>query len=229
MELLFEGDTGGRIYELGTIYCIGRNYVEHIKELGNEVPQDPVVFTKPFCAFRQGAYTAIEYPPGTENLEYEGELVICLRSSGRDVPTFSTADIIAGYAVGIDLTQRDKQSEAKKKGLPWTLAKGFDGSAQMSHFIPFGAVPPFEELGFSLYVNGELRQRAFTNQMIFSPEMMVSYLSKTMSLRSGDLLFTGTPAGTGKLAVGDKIFMQLHTKNPNYVFVDFHAELIPWH
>ncbi len=229
MELLFEGEHGEKVVELGTIYCVGRNYVDHVKELGNEIPQDPVVFTKPYCAFRQGAYTALEYPPGTEDLQYEGELVLMLRGNGRNIPAFSTADIIAGYAVGIDLTQRDIQNVAKKKGLPWSMSKGFDGSAQMSHFVPFDACPSFDQLGFSLYVNSELRQRAFTNQMIFSPEMMVTYLSKTQSMRTGDILFTGTPAGVGKLEIGDKIFMQLHTLNPNEVLVDFHSEVIPWH
>lgn len=229
MELLFEGTHGDELYELGTIYCVGRNYVEHIHELGNEVPQDPVVFTKPYCSFRQGAYTAIEYPPDTESLEFEGELVLLLKGNGRNIPAFSTADIIAGYAIGLDLTQRDKQNEAKKKGLPWTLSKGFDGSGQISHFLTYENVPSFDKLGFSLFINGELRQRAFTNQMIFSPEMMVTHLSKTLSMRTGDILFTGTPGGTGKLEIGDKIFMQLHTLNPNEALLDFHAEVIPWH
>ncbi|MEI8134103.1 MAG: fumarylacetoacetate hydrolase family protein [bacterium] len=228
MELLFEGDPIGHLYDHGTIYCVGRNYVEHIQELGNEVPSDPIVFVKPDCALRHGSYNIAEYPPHTQALEFEGELVLLLRGGGRDIPAFGTADIIAGYAIGLDLTMRDKQNEFKSKGLPWTLAKGFDGSAQVSHFIPFESAPPFEELGFSLYINGELRQRATTNQMIFSPEMMVSYLSRTCSLKSGDMLFTGTPKGTGPLAIGDKIVMQLHTLNPNDILLDFHVEVIEW-
>jgi 2-keto-4-pentenoate hydratase/2-oxohepta-3-ene-1,7-dioic acid hydratase in catechol pathway len=229
MELLFEGEHGEQIFELGTIYCAGRNYVDHVNELGNEIPTDPIIFMKPSTTLRQGAYTAIEYPPDTEALDYEGELVLLLRGNGRNIPAFSTADIIAGYAVGIDLTMRDLQSEAKEKGLPWTLSKGFDGAGQISHFVPFESCPSFDKLGFSLYVNGELRQRAFTNQMIFSPEMIVTFLSKRIGMKTGDILFTGTPAGTGRLSVGDKIFMQLHTTNPDEVLVDFHSEVIPWH
>jgi acylpyruvate hydrolase len=213
MQLIFDGYHSDVEYELGTVFCVGRNYVEHAEELGNEVPSDPIIFTKPFNAFRHGSYNIIEYPPETTELHFEAELVLLLRGGGRDVTAYSVADIIAGYGVGLDLTMRDAQSKAKANGLPWTLAKGFDGAAQVSHFIPFEAAPPFEELAFSLFVNDELRQRAGTNQMIFSPEMLLPYISKYCYLRPGDLLFTGTPAGTGPLAIGDKLVLQLHTSD----------------
>ncbi len=227
MRLIFERPSQEE-YEAGTVFCVGRNYVEHAEELGNEVPQDPIIFTKPYNAIRHGSYNIIEYPPRTKEFHFEGELVLLLRGGGRNIHAYSAADVIAGYGVGLDLTMRDFQTEAKRKGLPWTVAKGFDGAAQISHFIPFESAPPFEELGFSLWVNGELRQRASTNQMIFSPEMLMPFISKFFSVRPGDLLFTGTPRGTGPLAVEDKIIMQLHTSNPDEILLDFHAQVTEW-
>ncbi|MDP4199794.1 MAG: fumarylacetoacetate hydrolase family protein [Bacteroidota bacterium] len=227
MRLIFDRPSEEE-YEAGTVFCVGRNFVEHAEELGNEVPQDPIIFTKPYNAIRHGSYNIIEYPPRTKELHFEGELILLLRGGGRNIQAYSAADVIAGYGVGLDLTMRDFQNEAKRKGLPWTVAKGFDGAAQISHFIPFESAPPFEELGFSLWVNDELRQRASTNQMIFSPEMLMPYISRFFAVRPGDLLFTGTPRGTGPLAIEDKIIMQLHTANPDEVLLDFHAQVTEW-
>lgn len=227
MRLIFDGYSEEE-YEAGTVFCVGRNYVEHAEELGNEVPQDPIIFTKPFNALRHGSYNIIEYPPFSDELHFEGELILLLRGGGRNLQAFGPADVIAGYGIGLDLTMRDLQSEAKRKGLPWTISKGFDGAAQVSHFIPFESAPPFDEIGFSLWVNDELRQRAMTNQMIFSPEMLLPYLSRYFTVRPGDLLYTGTPKGTGPLAIDDKIVMQLHTSDPNEVLLDFHAQVIEW-
>jgi 2-keto-4-pentenoate hydratase/2-oxohepta-3-ene-1,7-dioic acid hydratase in catechol pathway len=228
MELIFDGYHEDVEYDLGTVFCVGRNYVAHATELGNEVPMDPIIFTKPYNAVRHGSYNVIEYPPNSHELHFEGELVLLLRGGGRNVKAYSVADVVAGYAIGLDLTLRDVQSEAKRKGLPWTMSKGFDGAAQISHFLPVESAPAFEELGFSLFINNELRQRAVTNQMIFSPEMLVPFLSQTFSLRQGDVLYTGTPAGTGPLEVGDKITMQLHTQNPEEVLLDFHVQVTEW-
>lgn len=228
MPLIFDGDVEGPEYEVGTIFCVGRNFVEHAHELGNEAPTDPIIFVKPHNAFRHGSYNIVEYPPRTEDLHYEGELVLLLRGGGRNLRPYNVSEIVAGYAIGLDLTMRDVQSRAKSKGLPWTLAKGFDGAAQVSHFIPFESAPPFEELAFSVYINDELRQRGSTNQMIFSPEMLIPYISETCYLRPGDLLFTGTPQGTGPLQVGDKIVMQLHTQSSDDVILDFHAQVTEW-
>jgi 2-keto-4-pentenoate hydratase/2-oxohepta-3-ene-1,7-dioic acid hydratase in catechol pathway len=227
MPLIFDGEEY-HDYEVGTIFCIGRNFVEHAHELGNEPPVEPIIFTKPFNSFRHGSYNLIEYPPITEDLHFEAELVIVLRGGGRSVKPYSVSEVVAGYAIGLDLTMRDVQAKAKKAGLPWTTSKGFDGAAQVSHFIPFESAPAFEDLAFSLYINGELRQRGATTQMIFSPEMLIPYLSKSFYLRPGDLLFTGTPVGTGPLHVGDKIVMHLHTADVNNVLIDFRAEVTEW-
>lgn len=228
MRLMFDGDADSHEYEVGTIFCVGRNFVEHAHELGNQAPEEPIIFTKPYNALRHGSYNIIEYPPGTDELHYEAELVLLLRGGGRNVKPYSVSEIVAGYAVGLDLTMRDVQSKAKKAGLPWTTAKGFDGAAQVSQFIPFENAPDFDELAFSLYINDELRQRGTTKQMIFSPEMLIPYLSETFFLRPGDLLFTGTPMGTGPLNIGDKLVMQLHTQNAEEVLLDFHAEVTEW-
>jgi acylpyruvate hydrolase len=228
MHVIFDGYSEEE-YEVGTVFCVGRNYVEHAHELGNEVPTDPLIFDKPINALRHGSYNVIEYPPGTNDLHFEGELVLLIRNEGRNIQAFGPADVIAGYAIGVDLTMRDVQEDAKKRGLPWTLAKGFDGAAQVSHFIPYESAPPFEELAFSLWVNDELRQRASTNQMIFSPEMLLPYISRYFSVRPGDMLFTGTPKGTGPLQIGDKIVMQLHPQSkPDEVLLDFHAQVTEW-
>lgn len=227
MRLIFDRPSNEE-FDAGTVFCVGRNYVEHAEELGNDVPQDPIIFTKPMNALRHGSYNIIEYPPRTKDLHFEGELVLLLRGGGRHIHAYSPADVIAGYAVGLDLTMRDFQNEAKRKGLPWMLSKGFDGAAQVSHFIPFEAAPAFEDLGFSLWVNDELRQRATTNQMVFSPEMLMPFISRFCSIKAGDMLFTGTPRGTGPLAVEDKIVMQLHTANPDEVLLDFHAQVTEW-
>jgi len=229
MRLIFDSYTSAKEeYELGTVFCVGRNFVEHAHELGNEPPTDPIIFTKPYNSVRHGSYNVIEYPPKTTQLHYEGELILLLNANGRNVRPFSPADVIAGYAIGLDLTMRDVQGEAKKAGLPWTLSKGFDGAAQISHFLPFESAPAFEDISFSLYINDELRQRGSTNQMIFSPEMLIPYISGFCSLRPGDVLFTGTPVGTGALEIGDKITMQLHTQNPQDVLLDFHATVTEW-
>lgn len=228
MPLIFDGESDGIDYELGTIFCVGRNFVEHAQELGNTAPKDPIIFTKPYNAFRHGSYNIIEYPPRTQELHYEGELILLLRGGGRNVRPYSVSEVVAGYAIGLDLTMRDVQSAAKKEGLPWTLSKGFDGAAQVSHFITYESAPAFEDLVFSLYINEKLRQRGSTDQMIFSPEMLIPYISETCYLRSGDIVFTGTPVGTGPLEIGDKIVMQLHSKQSDEILLDFHAAVTEW-
>ena len=111
MRLIFDRASDEE-YEAGTVFCVGRNYVEHAEELGNEVPQDPIIFDKPISALRHGSYTVIEYPPGTRDLHFEGELVLLLRGGGRNIRAYSPADVIAGYAIGVDLTMRDVQTDA---------------------------------------------------------------------------------------------------------------------
>ncbi len=185
------------------IYCVGRNYAEHAREMGAPVEREtPTFFMKPADAVVADG-TTIAYPSATTNLHHEVELVVALASGGRDIPTQMALGHVFGYAVGIDLTRRDLQATAKAKGLPWDVAKGFDDSAPLSaiHRADKVGHPTFGEL--ALVVNGEVRQRTDIGDMIFDVPAIVHELSKLFELAAGDLIFTGTPAGVGALVRGD--------------------------
>jgi fumarylpyruvate hydrolase len=185
------------------IYCVGRNYAEHAKEMGHAVERvQPTFFMKPADAvWTHGA--PLPYPSATANLHHEVELVVALGAGGRDLDPARALDCVYGYAIGLDLTRRDLQAAAKAKGDPWDTAKGFDASA------PIGAIVPAATLGhptageLALTVNGAERQRADIATMIFDVPEIIAALSRLFELRAGDLLFTGTPAGVGPLRPGD--------------------------
>jgi len=185
------------------IYCVGRNYADHVKEMGSDAKEPPVFFTKPADAIvASGA--AVPYPPRSENFHYEVELVIAIGGSGRNIAAAQALDHVFGYAVGNDLTRRDLQGAAKKKGAPWDTGKAFDASA------PIGAIRP-ASLGHAergriwLKVNGETKQQSDISEMIWSVPDIIAELSTLFRLRAGDLIYTGTPAGVGPLKAGDKI------------------------
>jgi fumarylpyruvate hydrolase len=184
------------------IYCVGRNYAEHAKEMGAPVERErPVFFAKPADAIVTGA--RVPYPSGTENLHHEVELVIALSSGGRDIPAPSAMQHVYGYAVGLDLTRRDLQAEMKKKSLPWDIAKGFDASAPISAIVP--ARGAYRETGeLKLEVNGETRQACDIADMIFPVPEIIAELSKLFELKAGDLIYTGTPSGVAALQRGDR-------------------------
>ena len=185
------------------IYCVGRNYAEHAREMGAPVEREtPTFFMKPADAVVADGAT-IAYPSGTANLHYEVELVVALASGGRDIAPDAALAHVFGYAVGIDLTRRDLQASAKAKGLPWDTAKGFDDSAPLSAIHRAATVghPTYGEL--ALVVNGEVRQRTDIGDMIFDVPAILHELSKLFELTAGDLIFTGTPAGVGALVRGD--------------------------
>jgi 2-keto-4-pentenoate hydratase/2-oxohepta-3-ene-1,7-dioic acid hydratase in catechol pathway len=173
---------------LRTIYCVGRNYAEHAKELGNAVPDEPLVFLKPASSLVLDGGT-VRIPDGCSRLDHEAEVVVTVDASRKRL-----------YAVGIDLTARDFQEQAKKKGEPWTRAKGFKGAAAIGAFVD--AWPPFK---FRLSVNGRLRQTGNTRDMIFSFDRVLSYIDENFGLGPGDVVFTGTPAGVASLASGDVV------------------------
>jgi len=185
------------------IYCIGRNYAEHAKEMGAVVDRaQPVFFCKPADAIvTDGADVA--YPPATADLHHEVEMIVALARGGRDIAREHALDCVFGYGVGLDLTRRDLQAAAKAKGHPWDAAKGFDASA------PVSALHRVEEVGhprsaqLSLDVNGARRQQADIAEMIFDVAAIIHELSKLWTLASGDLVFTGTPAGVAALRRGD--------------------------
>ncbi|MEX1138570.1 MAG: fumarylacetoacetate hydrolase family protein [Bacteroidota bacterium] len=186
------------------IICVGRNYAEHAKEMKAELPSNPVLFLKPPSAIVASG-GAVVLPSISNDLHHEVELTVLLGKGGRDIPKESALGYVAGYGIGLDMTLRDVQSEAKKKGLPWSLAKGFDTSAPLSEFIPATSVPDPHRLFLRLTVNGEVRQQGTTSNFIFRLEYLISYISQFFTLNSGDVLFTGTPEGVAQTVPGDSL------------------------
>ncbi len=184
------------------IICVGRNYADHAKELGNSIPEEPVIFMKPKSALLQ-THTPFYYPEFTNELHYECELVLRVCKNGKYVQAKQASEYYNGITVGIDFTARDIQDELKKKGLPWEKAKAFDNSAVVGKFIDL--TPDFnrKSINFSLLKNEEKVQDANNSQMIFSIERIIENISQYFSLNIGDLIFTGTPAGVGECVVGD--------------------------
>ncbi|QDQ27623.1 fumarylacetoacetate hydrolase family protein [Chitinimonas arctica] len=206
MPSIFFND--GREIAVGNIFCIGRNYAAHAAELGNRVEPEPVVFLKPTSALLQVGQ-AIQLPDFSSDVHHEAELVLAIGRGGKRIDRASALDHVAGYGMGLDLTARDLQTAAKQGGLPWTLSKGFDGSACVSHFVPASALPKPDESSFSLEVNGELRQRGDCRLMVYDIPFLIEYLSTRFSLQAGDLIYTGTPAGVAALRSGDSLLLKL--------------------
>ena len=186
------------------IICVGRNYVDHAKELGNEVPTEPVIFMKPKSAILQ-AHTPFYYPEFTNELHYECELVLRISKNGKYIQERHASNYYNGITLGIDFTARDIQDECKKKGLPWEKAKAFDNSAAVGKFIDI--TPDFKRnnINFTFNKNGEQVQKGNSNDMIFSFDFLIAHISNYFSLNIGDLIFTGTPAGVGECMVGDEL------------------------
>lgn len=193
------------------IICIGRNYIDHAKELSNPVPAKPLVFMKPPSALLVNG-KPFYYPEFTNDLHYELEVVVKIAKNGRHVQPEFAKDYIEEVALGIDFTARDLQAECKKKGHPWEIAKGFDGSAVLSKFIPIEQVNR-SAIEFQLLKNGEVVQHGNTKDLIFDLEYLICYVSKFFKLQMGDIIYTGTPAGVGAVQIGDKLEGILFTKN----------------
>ncbi|MCW3115511.1 MAG: hydrolase family protein [Segetibacter sp.] len=184
------------------IFCVGRNYAEHAKELGNEVPEEPVIFMKPKSALLQ-AHTPFYYPEFSNELHYEVELVLRVCKNGKYVNERQACKYYNAVSVGIDFTARDIQSELKKKGLPWEKAKAWDNSAVIGQWKDLTPELLKKPVRFSLKKNGEFVQNGLTTNMIFSFDQIVANISNYFSLNIGDLIYTGTPAGVGECVVGD--------------------------
>jgi fumarylpyruvate hydrolase len=196
------------------IYCVGRNYAEHAREMGHDPDREPPFFFSKPADTVVGDGATLPYPPQTQNLHYEAELVVALGSGGRDIAVEHALDHVWGYACGNDLTRRDLQAQAKKLGRPWDLAKGFDRSA------PIGALHPVAQTGhldgaqIALHVNDTLRQSGSLDQMIWSVAEVISILSQSVELSAGDLIMTGTPAGVGALNPGDHCRVEITGLSP---------------
>lgn len=186
------------------IICIGRNYVEHIRELNSPMPGAPVFFLKPDSALiiRNRPFY---YPSFSSNIHHEIELVLKIGKVGKCIQPEFANTYIEGIGLGIDFTARDLQDEAKKKGLPWTQSKGFDGSAPVSRFLPVSMFADLKNISFRLDINGTMVQQGSSSLMIFPFDQLISYVSQYMTLRTGDYIFTGTPAGVGPVKIGDRL------------------------
>jgi fumarylpyruvate hydrolase len=192
------------VFPVARVFCVGRNYAEHAVEMGHDPDREPpFFFMKPADAVVPGG--TLPFPTQTQDLHHEIELVVALEEGGRDIPVERALDHVFGYAVGLDMTRRDLQAEAKKMGRPWDMAKGFDQSA------PMGEIRAVEDIGHPakgavrLRINGEPRQNGDLDQQIWKVPETISFLSTLVSLRAGDLIMTGTPKGVGRVEPGDSL------------------------
>ncbi len=186
------------------ILCIGRNYVDHIKELENEVSGDPVVFLKPDTALLRNGNPF--YIPGfADEFHYEVELLVKINKTGKNIEPEFAHRYYEEIGIGIDFTARDLQNKLRGKGLPWEKCKAFDNSAAISDFVPKSKYPDINNINFHLDVNGETRQKGNSSMMIYKIDTIVSHLSKFFTLKIGDIIFTGTPAGVGPVKIDDRL------------------------
>jgi len=186
------------------IICIGRNYVNHAKELGNAIPSEPVFFLKPDTAISPKGHPFF-IPDFTSNVHYEVELVIKINRLGKHIEEGFAHKYYQEIGLGIDFTARDVQEEVKSKGLPWEKAKAFDGSALIGNWINKTEFKNLNDINFSMNKNGSLVQKGNTSQMMWNFDELISEISKFFTLKIGDVIFTGTPAGVGKVNRGDKL------------------------
>lgn len=200
-------------FPLGKVVCIGRNYAEHAKELDNPVPTEPLLFIKPgSCVVEiEGGFSI---PQDRGSVHYEAEIVVLIgKSLSKNPGREEVLDAISGFAPGLDLTLRDVQSKLKDKGLPWEIAKSFDGAAVIAPFVSADAYPDLTDISIRLTVNGEVRQDGNSSQMLNPIVPMIQHMASQFSLQAGDVIMTGTPAGVGPFNVGDRIVLELPGKS----------------
>lgn len=198
----------GKEFPIGKILCIGRNYVDHISELGNELPTAPVIFMKPATSIIYDGEEVL-IPAYSDNCHHEAELALLIGARCKGVPEKDALAHVAGYGVAIDLTLRDVQDGLKKKGLPWDIAKGFDTACPLSTFVPAADVADPQNLNIRLTVNGELRQNGSTALMINPAARLISHLATIFTLEPGDIILTGTPAGVSRITAGDQVCAEI--------------------
>jgi acylpyruvate hydrolase len=193
------------------IIAIGRNYAEHAKELNNPVPTVPVIFMKPETALVKDN-KPFYHPEFSDDIHHEIEIVLKISKEGKHISEKFADDYYDEMGLGIDFTARDIQSRHKEKGLPWELAKAFDGSAPVSAFLPKTQFTDLRNINFKLNINGETRQTGNTSDLLFSFGQIIAFVSQYITLKKGDLVFTGTPAGVGKVNIGDQLEGYLEDK-----------------
>jgi 2-keto-4-pentenoate hydratase/2-oxohepta-3-ene-1,7-dioic acid hydratase in catechol pathway len=193
---------------VGKVVCIGRNYLDHIRELNNAVPETPILFMKPATALT-ALHEPIRLPVGRGECHHEVELAVLVGQELRSADAMATRQAVAGYGIALDLTLRDVQNELKKKGHPWEIAKAFDGSCPLSPFLQPDRLPEPQATDLSLWVNGAVRQQSNTRLMIVGIFDLMAYISTHFTLQPGDVVLTGTPAGVASLASGDVLTLNL--------------------
>ncbi|MBK8956324.1 MAG: fumarylacetoacetate hydrolase family protein [Saprospiraceae bacterium] len=186
-----------------TLFCVGRNYTEHAKELSNQVPTEPVIFLKPPTAILPED-RALYYPDFTKDLHHEIELIFKIQKKGKSIPEHLVWDYISHVSVGIDFTARDLQQKCKEKSLPWEISKAFDYSAVIGKWIPLEELKK-DQLNFELKINNQTVQKGNNSEMVFSVPFLINYLTRFFKINKGDILFTGTPAGVGPVKIGDHL------------------------
>ena len=194
------------LFPVHRIYCVGRNYEEHAKEMGFSGREAPFFFLKPTDALvfvADGETGQMPYPSLTQNLHHEIELVVAIGKGGRDIPAREAMSHVYGYAVGLDMTRRDLQGEMKKQGRPWCIGKGFDHSAPMGPITKAAEAGSVEHAEIRLDINGQSRQKSTTEQLMWKIPEIIEHLSAAWELQPGDLIFTGTPEGVGAVKAGD--------------------------
>ena len=192
------------LFPVRRIYCVGRNYAAHVREMGGNEREPPFFFQKPTDAIAQSG-ASIEYPPATHSFQHEVELVLAIGTAGKNISVSDARGHIFGYAVGVDLTRRDLQLEARKSGRPWESGKSFDASAPISPLKLQRDVSIQPSFAISLQVNGVTKQKGELSELVWNCEEVISRLSSLYTLCAGDLIFTGTPAGVGDLHPGDRV------------------------
>ncbi|WP_020676861.1 fumarylacetoacetate hydrolase family protein [Geopsychrobacter electrodiphilus] len=191
-----------KAYIVGKIVCLGRNYLEHIRELNNEVPDQPVIFCKPGSSILKN-HGQVVIPAYSNDCHHELELAVLIGKNGKHIPETEAMSYVCGYGVALDLTLRDVQARQKEKGLPWEIAKGFDTSCPLSDFVPAAQVGNPDNLEICLKVNGVIRQQGNSNMMMRSVAQIISEISTFFTLEEGDIILTGTPSGVGPIQSGD--------------------------
>lgn len=201
-----KGAAPGAAFPVRRIYCVGRNYVEHAKEMGFTGREPPFFFMKPadaVLAVPEGETGQMHYPSLTKNLHHEVELVLAIGKGGRDIPAAQAMDHVWGYGLGLDMTRRDLQNQMKKEGRPWCIGKGFDESAPIGPLVPAADFTMTPDTTITLTVNGQVRQTSTLGKLIWSLPEIIEHVSVAWTLQPGDLIFTGTPEGVAAVVAGD--------------------------
>ncbi|MBS1271107.1 MAG: putative protein YcgM [Candidatus Marinimicrobia bacterium] len=201
---LTDGESEPEQHDVGSIYCVGKNYLPHIQEMQSKIPDAPVIFLKPSSALVKPD-TVLKFPMEKGVVHHEVEIVLLIGKTGRRINKEDAWSYIAGYALGVDFTLRQIQRQLKDKGLPWLLSKGFDHSAGITQFRRMPSRDEFEEKEFWLDLNDKRKQTGKVSDMIFDIPTLITFLSRTITLEKGDLIYTGTPSGVGKVEAHDEV------------------------